>query len=296
MAKTSFCAAKSLQDKSFEEIVKFPNHSSFRIWVNDVSDNYMLHWHSVMEIIVPIENVYSANVHDSFFQIMPGEILIIPPGMLHELTAPPSGKRLFYMFDLSVFRTLKSYESIQSLLARPIHITPSSYPSIYEDMYSLLMQMQLAFQQRQEYHELKIYSLLLDFFARLCCQHSHMQNLFPNVRPAKQKEYVQKFNLLLKNMEEHYMDELDLSVLAESVGFSKFHFLRLFKQYTGTTPNEYIALYRIRVAEKLLCRSEYSIADIAALSGFTSLSTFNRLFRQYKKCSPSEYRQHNTAL
>lgn len=174
-----------------------------------------------------------------------------------------------------------------------------------------LLQSALLYQLHQQFQQLSVSEYLFsrsgnhrkslqDNFCkrhlRLCCHHSHMQNLFPNVRPAKQKEYVQKFNLLLRNMEEHYMDELDLSVLAESVGFSKFHFLRLFKQYTGTTPNEYIALYRIRVAEKLLCRSEYSIADIAALSGFTSLSTFNRLFRQYKKCSPSEYRQHNTAL
>ena len=292
MAK-SFYESTYYDHNEFQEIVEFQEYSSLRIWNNNSPTNYAPHWHTVLEIIFPIENYYLADVNDTHYHIMPGEILIIPPGMLHALTAPSSGKRLIFLFDISILTKLKSFSSVQSLLVRPLYITRTTYPSIYEDMYSLLVKMQSEYFHANEYTELSIHSLLLQFFVNLGYHHIHMQDLFPNVRPAKQKEYIRKFNQLLNYIEEHYREELDINTLAEFVGFSKYHFLRLFKQYTGTTLGEYMALYRIRVAEKLLCNPNLPIADIAVQSGFSSISTFNRLFKQYKKCSPSEYRLHN---
>lgn len=280
---------------SNEEIITFSEYSSLRIWYNDIPKVYPAHWHTVLEIILPVDNYYVADVNDTHFRIMPGEILIIPPGMMHKLSAPPSGARLIYLFDISVLARIKSFSGIQSLLVRPIFISRTTYPSIYEDMYSLLIQMQTEYFHNNEYAELTIYSLLIQFFVNLGYHHIHVQDIFPNVRPTKQKEYVRKFNQLLHHIEEHYMENLDLDTLAESVGFSKYHFLRLFKQYTGTTLGEYTTLYRLKVAEKLLCNPNISITDVAAQSGFSSISTFNRIFKQYKKCSPSEYRLHNTS-
>lgn len=292
MAK-SFYESTYYDHNEFQEIVEFQEYSSLRIWNNNSPTNYAPHRHTVLEIIFPIENYYLADVNDTHYCIMPGEILIIPPGMLHALTAPSSGKRLIFLFDISILTKMKSFSSVQSLLVRPLYITRTTYPSIYEDMYSLLVKMQSEYFHANEYAELTIHSLLLQFFVNLGYHHIHMQDLFPNVRPAKQKEYIRKFNQLLNYIEEHYREELDLNTLAEFVGFSKYHFLRLFKQYTGTTLGEYMVLYRIRVAEKLLCNPNLSIADIAVQSGFSSISTFNRLFKQYKKCSPSEYRLHS---
>lgn len=264
MAK-SFYESTYYDHNEFQEIVEFQEYSSLRIWNNNSPTNYAPHRHTVLEIIFPIENYYLADVNDTHYRIMPGEILT----------------------------KMKSFSSVQSLLVRPLYITRTTYPSIYEDMYSLLVKMQSEYFHANEYAELTIHSLLLQFFVNLGYHHIHMQDLFPNVRPAKQKEYIRKFNQLLNYIEEHYREELDLNTLAEFVGFSKYHFLRLFKQYTGTTLGEYMVLYRIRVAEKLLCNPNLSIADIAVQSGFSSISTFNRLFKQYKKCSPSEYRLHS---
>ena len=295
MAKSFFYESTYNNHNDIQEIVDFPEYTSFRIWYNDMPVNYAPHWHTVLEIILPTDNYYLVDVDNIQYRIMPGEILVIPPGMIHELTAPDNGKRLIFLFDISLFARLKSFSGIQSLFVHPIYISRSTYPSIYEEMYSLLMKMQLEYFQTNEYAELTIYSLLMQFFANLGYHHIHVQDLFPNVRPSKQKEYIRKFNTLLNYIEEHFKEELDLDALAESIGFSKYHFLRLFKQYTGTTLGEYMAVYRLKAAEKLLCNPNLSIAEVAANSGFSSISTFNRLFKQYKKCSPSEYRLHNTS-
>ena len=86
------------------------------------------------------------------------------------------------------------------------------------------------------------------------------------------------------------MDTLTLEDTASLMGFSKFHFSRLFKDYTGYTFCDYLNYRRIKATEELLPRSDLPITEIAMQVGFSSISTFNRLFRVYKKCSPSEYR------
>ncbi|MBQ9142774.1 MAG: helix-turn-helix transcriptional regulator [Lachnospiraceae bacterium] len=283
----------SRQVKNEQETVAFHDSSTMRIWYNEQSDNYRQHWHTAIEIIMPVENYYDAKINDTLYHIMPGEVLVIPPGEIHELKAPETGKRFIFLFDITLITKLKGFSSIQSLLAQPLYITQEAYPQIYDDVYQILVQMRNEYFNKNEFAELVIYSLLLNFFVKFGYNRNNTENLFPNVRLYKQKEYVQKFNNLMDYIDEHYMEDLNLEDIAESIGFSKFHFSRLFKQYTNFTFCDYLCYRRIKVAEELLAKPDLSITEIALQAGFPSISTFNRLFKQHKNCTPSEYRAKN---
>lgn len=277
-----------------EEIISFKTATTMRIWYNDLVRNFKTHWHSALEIITPVENYYDAHVNNTLYHVMPGEIIIIPPGELHSLTAPETGKRFIFLFDISFITKLKGFSGIQSLLIQPLHITKENYPKIYEDVYSLLIQMRNEYFSQNEYSELMIYSLLLNLFVKLGYNQLATNDFFPNVRLYKRKEYIQKFNSLLEFIDTHYMEDLNLEDIAASIGFSKYHFIRLFKQYTGLTFCDYVNLRRTKMAEELLEKPDYSITEVALQSGFPSISTFNRLFKQQKGCTPSEYRAKNS--
>ena len=62
------------------------------------------------------------------------------------------------------------------------------------------------------------------------------------------------------------------------------------KQYTNFTFCDYLKHRRIQAAEMLLEQPEYSITEVALQAGFPSISTFNRIFKEYKNCTPTEYR------
>ena len=100
---------------SNEEIITFSEYSSLRIWYNDIPKGYPAHWHTVLEIILSVDNYYYAEVNGIHYRIMPGEILIIPPGMMHELTAPPTGARLIYLFDISILSENVSFGIIPGM-------------------------------------------------------------------------------------------------------------------------------------------------------------------------------------
>lgn len=273
-----------------QEVVDYHHNSSIRIWLNKEDTQFPSHWHTALEIVMPVENYYDVTIHKEHYHIMPGEVLLIPSGELHELTAPKYGSRFIFLFDISVLSKLPCFQNVQILLTQPVLITQNTFMSTYDVLYNKLLQIRNEYFERKEYSSLSIFSLLIDFFVQLGYHQLNTQDLFPSVSMAKQSEYTQKFQSLLSYIDSHYMLSLNLDEIAESIGFSKFHFSRLFKQYTGYTFCDYITLRRLKVAEELLAKPQLSIAQVAAQAGFSSISTFNRLFKQQKNCSPSEYR------
>lgn len=289
---SDFPGSRTMQQGS-QELVSFHQSSAIRIWCNDLYVDYDPHWHTAMEIIVPLENWYDVVIREETYHLTPGDILMIPSGELHALKAPEKGVRFIFLLDISSIANLHGFASIQSIIDNPQCITRNTYPLIYDDVYRIMLQMRNEYFNKNEFAELTIFSLLLNLFVKLGANHLSNMNLFPSARPYKQKEYVNKFNDVMDYIDSHYTEDLTLDDVAAAIGFSKYHFSRLFRQYTGFSFCAYICHRRIKVAEELLEQPDLSITEIAMQSGFPSISTFNRVFRQHMNCSPSEYREKN---
>jgi AraC-like DNA-binding protein len=54
---------------------------------------------------------------------------------------------------------------------------------------------------------------------------------------------------------------------------------------------QYINMRRTRAAEMLLLDPSIPITEVAMRAGFSSLSTFNRIFKEFKHCTPSSYQR-----
>jgi AraC-like DNA-binding protein len=90
---------------------------------------------------------------------------------------------------------------------------------------------------------------------------------------------------------EHAADEkLSLATLARKAGLSRYHFLRSFRQATGSTPHQYLLRTRLNRAAVRLRTSREPISTIAFDAGFNDLSTFNRRFLRLMGATPGAYR------
>lgn len=76
----------------------------------------------------------------------------------------------------------------------------------------------------------------------------------------------------------HFRENINLYEIAEEASFSRFHFIRLFRQAYGSTPHQYLIVQRLREAETLMANPELKIQDICFEIGFESVSTFTTLF------------------
>lgn len=78
--------------------------------------------------------------------------------------------------------------------------------------------------------------------------------------------------------------------LARECGYTTDHFIRLFRQYCGVTPRDYIISARLQEAENLLMFSEHSISRIAEILGYSDEFCFSRQFKSRRGIPPSQFR------
>ncbi|NLZ81322.1 MAG: helix-turn-helix transcriptional regulator [Clostridiales bacterium] len=277
------------------ETVAYNDNFGIRLYLNSEAEDYPIHWHTAVEVIMPIRNQYTVVVNDVKYVLSIGDILILPSGELHELFAPVEGERIIFQFDYSLLNQLNGFDSTFHLFHPCIVLTPTEYGEMHNTLKQLLMNIMEEYFGNSPLKEASTYSMLIDFFVILGRSCMNNESRFPNIKSQKQHQYIDKFLQVCNYMNEHCTEEISVDTLASIAGFSNFHFARLFKQFTGTTYYNYLNKHRIMHAEKLLIDPNISVTEVAMRSGFVSLSTFNRLFKQYKKCTPTEYKSlHGT--
>lgn len=275
--------------KGIYETVNYRENTTLKLYVNNECEDYPPHWHTQPEIIMPTNNIYTIECFDQTYVLREGDIVIFSPCCIHTLYAPPSGERIIFQPDTSVFREIKEISLVLSLISPFIIITPEEYPQIHGRLKELLLQIQNEYSSGTSLSEAAIYSAFLSMLVLIGRNHTENQNRF-DVTNNKQQEYTEKFMYICDYISAHCTEDLTLDFVADLAGFSKFHFTRLFKQFANVSFYKYLNQERIATAEKLLANSENSVTDVALNSGFTSLSSFIRMFKLTKGCTPTEFR------
>jgi len=102
---------------------------------------------------------------------------------------------------------------------------------------------------------------------------------------------ARRISRVLRHVEAHAEDALDLDRLACIAAMSKYHFLRSFRRAVGQPPYRYLLHLRMRRAALALASGRESVASVALGAGFGDLSTFNRRFRALFGTTPREWRR-----
>jgi len=100
-----------------------------------------------------------------------------------------------------------------------------------------------------------------------------------------------KINPVLRWMVDHLHENLTVEDARQLAGCSYHHFCHVFHKATGSTFVELLNNLRLQQVERLLLTTDLSITAIAEQTGFSSLSYFNRVFRNHKQQTPSAFRQ-----
>lgn len=270
------------------ETVNFSHGSGFQLYDNTDNEEYPIHWHPEMEIITPLRNIYTAVINGQTYTMREGDILIIGSGVLHRLLKQ-EGERIIFQPSFSLLHNIEELESVLSLLPPVFLITPEKDPDIHQKIHRIILEMKEEYFARPPLAEAAIYYRLIEMFVLIGRKYSESAEKFEGIS-RKKKEYTEKFMDICSYINDHCVENLTLEETANLAGFSKYHFTRLFKSFTGITFYKYLNQKRIAHAEKLLIDPEISITDVALHSGFNSLSTFIRMFKLLKNCTPTEFR------
>ena len=116
-----------------------------------------------------------------------------------------------------------------------------------------------------------------------------------SLRPQSEKAGSNKkrIQLTVNYIRSHYNEEIAVSDLSEIANMSRSYYLRLFRQYIGTTPYNYLLGFRITQAKELLELSDTPVTQIAEQTGFSDESSFSTRFSAMTGVSPSVYRKNS---
>jgi AraC-like DNA-binding protein len=104
-------------------------------------------------------------------------------------------------------------------------------------------------------------------------------------------ETLQRLGRAREFIDHCYDHPLNLDQISEKACFSRYHFLRLFRQAFKKTPHQYLIERRIEKAKELLRSDELRVTDVCFEVGFQSLGSFSSLFHKYVGHAPITYRE-----
>lgn len=264
-------------------------------WVNGVSVPEFLHFHNGIEIGCCLGGSgriccgetesypYSAGDYSILFPQIP-HIAVngSEPGIWEYLYVEP---RLFLQEDGNDCDTLWQFFCIPQKL--PVIIRKEQYPLLHFYISRIF----------QEFHEKKtMYRRMVHgLFVALCAEMNRLTLTGDTERSSTENLASAHFYIrtALTYIYEHYSEAISIRELSARCCISESHFRRLFRQVVGISPLEYIQHYRIRRACHLIYLNQEPINIIAQQTGFRSLSSFNRQFRQYMHNSPTGYRREH---
>lgn len=277
--------------ESFSSLRQIEHHDNdlVRVYNNTQTDDYPAHWNNAFEIIVPIENAYEVCINDVIYDVRQGEVLIIPAGTVHEIFAPESGRRYIIMVEPRLFCAVEGLSSVQHCFYPCVHLRYDRHGELLEEVHEFLSKAVRGYESDAYFSRPEARLYLSVFFVRVA--RSLLEGGEHGSAGSHRQQTMSVFLDVCTYIADHCAQKLTLEDAAAYSGYSKYHFARMFKAYSGMSFYDFFLRQRVLLCEQLLGDPQLSVTEVALRSGFGSIATFNRIFKQYEKMTPTEYRR-----
>ena len=252
--------------------------------LNSGDVNY--HDHSFYEICYIIDNSLPHFVNDCKMDLEPGDIVFLRPRDKHVYVRDKNC--LSYHRDI-IFH-VGFFESVLNFL----------HPDLLETYNKSRLPFKTNLPPEEiERFEKKIaeYSLIPgdDTMAKLVFAKTLLiELLYYYNKPLSQTNtnYPPLVNQIIQKLNMHYVLKIGIPYIFSHFNYSKSHICNTFKKHMHISLTEYINKLRLNYAANLLKLTNNSLHYISQECGFSSLSYFNKLFKQHFNCTPAKYRNH----
>jgi AraC-like DNA-binding protein len=252
------------------------------------------HWHEELEFLVITKGTADFHINERSYRISEGEVLFVNSNLLHSAT---SVQNMPFNFFAVVFSPalLGGYSNdiiqqkyiapvLNSKISFPAHIKPVN--GYGEQILALLYEIKNLYFEKRNAYELLIKTKLYEIWNLLLSVSEST-----NIIEVKNNNYrILRIKSVLEYIGQKYSQKITLPELSSAFNMSEGQFCRFFKSMVRHSVVDYINSYRINESAALLQKTDMDIGEISCMVGFNNISYFNKIFRRYMHCSPSEFR------
>ncbi|MGV8983108.1 AraC family transcriptional regulator [Clostridium sp.] len=246
---------------------------------------YESDWHSTMHTHAFTELFYVLNgsgifkIENSKLNVKENDLVIVNPHVSHTESSKDSNPLEYIVIGIDGL-SLTTDEDSNNLNTHNIY----NYSKYNHEILSYMNNLLYEVEQKDEYYE-------------EICENLFEALIFNMKRRTKSNlifsptNNINKECALIKNyIDIHYSSELTLEHLASITHMNKYYLIHIFKKFIGTTPIDYLIERRTAMSKMLLETTEYSMDQISQITGFTSQSYFNQIFKKRVGTCPTQYR------
>lgn len=259
------------------------------------------HWHDEVEISFVKSGRAEFKISDETFALSEGQAIFINHNILHAVH-PIENENCVYVSIVfhPFFLFGHGHTKLAATYLTPVFSNPElryilfdgtenfhkDIVTILQKIFSLNLHKPFGYEINTRSALSTFWLLLLEHIGKNVSSPDKSTGLTPDEARTKQAIlYIQK----------HFSDTISLDDIAASIHVSKGECCRCFKRSVNLTPFEYLMKYRIFIATGMIrSNRNLSMADLASSVGFNSSSYFNKLFKKYMNCTPTEYRSNIT--
>ncbi len=236
--------------------------------------SFPAHLHNEIELKCILSGEHYAHCNGKTYLLKPGGIFIACPNQIHGYTAASTSEAYVLIINPAMMGEIGHY------LQENAPIVPVWEGEPGDPISQML---QLCYKEYKKNGEQEIlYSQIQCLLQMLC------RELDFNAQPARGDGSIRR---IMQFCAEHYKENISMKDLAENVFLSQSHISHIFSEKLKISFPDYINALRTAEAAKLLRRSDHTVSEVAVMSGFTTIRSFNRAFQKQYGVSPKEYRK-----
>jgi AraC-like DNA-binding protein len=232
------------------------------------------------EIHLFLEGKGQILVNRSKYDIEGNRLVLVKPKIFHSILPEKVRKPITYYAIR--FEPSKNDREIVSLMENSSAslVFASREHFMIEDLYRLTREND---KQKKKAAEYLLLSLLYRWY----------EKAGPNTNDFKEefgdsKGYINK---TIAIMEKSIKEKLNIGELADELGLSKEHYIRIFHRTLGITPFQYFTRLKIEAASSYLTETNLPVQYVSDHFGFENPFHFSRTFKKCTGFSPTEYRK-----
>ncbi|MBR3340782.1 MAG: helix-turn-helix domain-containing protein [Clostridiales bacterium] len=275
------------------EIYDFDHVSAFNMSTGFKERSYQAHWHSYGEILLVgpgRTNIYS--VGKNTYKLVPDDLVLVWPMEMHSIVDANREDSLVIQFSSAFINSLFDLRRIMHMYRNLHIICVQTHPELAAKLKSITYQMKDIFFSERPDKEIRCCMLLMEFMLTLL---EYRKELDPELNSDDQYSLSDDVMRRMMTVTDYIKnnltaDDLSQGAMAEMAGISREYFSRIFKNVTGMNYSKWLNTIRLEKATELLAEDGRTLTEIAMLSGFQSIPSFNRVFREEKGLAPGEYR------
>ena len=252
---------------------------SHSVSVKDMTFDF--HAHDEFEILYFMNGEVQYYIEDESYTLVPGDLLLIPPGKLHRLvTVDETVAYERMVLSLSVEYCRRLLERVPSHFVhapsgRCCHLALGEHDVDIRKMFEKLL-VQPADNVGLLQRDVTVTLMLLEL------------QRYITVDNDQETGSSHRMSEIIRYINAHFTEELSLETIADRFYISKCHLLRQFKRYTNSTVHHYSLQKRLLLAKALL-RDGVSPQEVSERCGWSSYVGFYRAFVQETGQKPSTY-------